>query len=181
MVESAPLTISNGAKGRTVCRLEGVEDLVEHLFSGSALCPVDAGGNLLLPRFVRETIARRSDTRALLIGAHECDPCLTAYDRAYGRILHADSERRRIAGEAPQLSHARLRRIFGFAEQVGFGESGAIVLPPMMRRRARIGAQALLIGAGGTFELWDPETALHHKDDELRELAAFHLDVQHAA
>jgi MraZ protein len=159
----------------------GVWDLVEHLFSGSALCAVDAGGNLLLPRFVRETIDRRSEARALLVGAHECDPCLTAYDRAYGRVLHADSERQRLAGEAPQTSHARLRRIFGFAEQVAFGESGAIVLPPMMRRRARIVAQALLVGAGGTFEIWDPEIALHHDDAEIREIAAFHLDVQHAA
>jgi len=157
--------------------------LVEHLFSGSALCAVDAGGNLLLPRFVRETIARRSEVRAMLIGAHECDPCLTAYDRAYARILHADSERRRIAEEAsaPQASHRRLRRIFGFAEDVAFGESGAIVLPPMMRRRARIGAQALLVGTGGTFEIWDPQTALDHDDAEIRAIAAFHLDVEHAA
>ena len=155
--------------------------MVEHLFSGSALCAVDAGGNLLLPRFVRETIDRRSEARAMLVGAHECDPCLTAYDRAYGRVLHADSERRRLAGEAPQASHARLRRIFGYAQQVAFGESGAIVLPPMMRRRARIVARALLVGAGGTFEIWDPETALQHKDAEISEIAAFHLDVQHAA
>lgn len=161
----------------------GVWKLVEHLFSGSALCAVDAGGNILLPRFVRETIARRSDARAMLVGAHECDPCLTAYDRAYARILHADSERRRIAEEtaAPAASHSRLRRIFGFAEEIGFGESGAIVLPPMMRRRAGIGAQALIVGAGGTFEIWNPQTALAHHDPEIRELAAFHLDVQNAA
>jgi len=74
-----------------------------------------------------------------------------------------------------------LRRIFGFIEEIGFGDDGAIVLPPMMRRRARIGARALLIGVGGAFEIWDAQAALVQDDPDLREIAAFHLDAQDAA
>jgi MraZ protein len=157
--------------------------LIEHLFSGSALCAIDRRGTLVLPRFVRTTLARRSDGRAMLVGAHECDPCLIAYDRAFARILHADSERRRIAeeGSAPLASHSRLRRIFGFAEEVGLDEGGRVVLPPMMRRRARIDSFVLLVGTGGAFEIWSPQAGLEHEDPELRDLAAFHLNVQHAA
>jgi MraZ protein len=157
--------------------------VVDHLFSGSALCAVNEKGRLLLPGFVRFTLARRTDARSLLIGSHEHDPCLIAYDAAYARALHADCERRRIAEErdAPAASARRLRRLFGLAETAAIDEQGAIVLPPMVRRHARIGAQALVVGIGGAFELWDPEAALGHDDPGLRELAAFHKEVRHVA
>jgi MraZ protein len=162
---------------------EGVSGMIDHLFSGSALRCVNAGGILVLPAFVRATLGRRTDCRAFLIGSHERDPCLVAYDAGFARILHQDSERRRIAeeAEAPEASARRLRRIFGFVEEIGFGEDGAVVLPPMMRRRARIGAEALVIGVGGAFEIWDAQMALDQGDLDLRELAAFHLGERHAA
>ena len=157
--------------------------MIEHLFSGSALRPVNAGGTFLLPAFVRITLGRRTDARSFLIGSHERDPCLLAYDAAYTRVLHADSERRRLAEEheAPEASARRLRRIFGFVEEIAFGDDGAVVLPPMMRRRARLGAEALVIGVGGAFEIWDARVALDQGDPDLRELAAFHLDAHDAA
>lgn len=157
--------------------------MIEHLFSGSALCAVDAGGNMILPAFVRATLGRRTDARSFLVGSHECDPCLIAYDSGYARVLHNDSERRRTsgAGEAQQESARRLRRIFGFSEEVRFGDDGAVVLPPMMRRRARIGSLALIIGVGGVFEIWNPEAALEQGDADLSEIAAYHLEMQLAA
>jgi DNA-binding transcriptional regulator/RsmH inhibitor MraZ len=162
-----------------------IEDLtmIDHLFSGSALCAVNGGGMLILPGFVRSTLGRRTEARSFLLGSHERDPCLVAYDRGYARILHQDSERRRIAEEceAPEASAKRLRRIFGFVEEIGFGDDGAIALPPMMRRRARIGGHALVIGVGGAFEIWDARAALDQADPDLREIAAFHLDEQYAA
>jgi DNA-binding transcriptional regulator/RsmH inhibitor MraZ len=161
----------------------GEWDLIDHLFSGSALCAVHAGGGLILPTFVRTTLGRRTEARSFLVGSHERDPCLVAYDRSYASILHQDSERRRIAEErdAPEASARRLRRIFGFVEEIGFGDDGAVVVPAMMRRRARIGARALVIGVGGAFEIWDAQAALDQADPDLREIAAFHLDAQDAA
>jgi len=158
-------------------------DVINDLFSGNALCAVNAGGTLILPGFIRATLGRRTDSRSFLVGSHECDPCLLAYDAGYARMLHQDSERRRIAEEveAPGASAKRLRRIFGFVEDIGFGDDGAVVLPPMMRRRARIGAQALVIGVGCAFEIWDAQAAFDQPDPDLREIAAFHLDEQHAA
>jgi MraZ protein len=158
-------------------------DVITHLFSGNALCPVNARGTLILPAFIRATLGRRSDARSFLVGSHETDPCILAYDSGYSRILHEESERRRIREEndAPGASDRRLRRIFGFVEEIHFGDDGAVVLPPMMRRRARIGAQALVLGVGGAFEIWDAQAALEHQDPDLREIAAFHLDEQYAA
>lgn len=153
---------------------------LEHLFNGSALTAVDAKGRLSVPAFIRGVIERRSDARAVVIGAHEVDPCLTAYDRGYARILHAENERRRLneeaAGAAPAAHYARARRTFGLTEDVPYDSSGRIILPPMMRRKGRIEDLALFVGAGGTFEIWNPQLALESGDEDLRALAAYRLE-----
>lgn len=154
---------------------------LEHLFNGSALNAVDAKGRLSIPAFIRTVVERRSDAKAVVIGAHEVDPCLTAYDRGYARILHAENERRRLLeesrSESGDLTHfRRARRTFGLTEDVPYDPSGRIILPPMMRRKGRIEDLALFVGVGGTFEIWNPHVALEHGDENLRELAAYRLE-----
>lgn len=153
---------------------------LEHLFNGSALTAVDAKGRLSVPAFIRGVIERRSDAKAVVIGAHEFDPCLTAYDRGYAKILHAETERRRLseeaAGAAPEAHYARARRTFGLTEDVPYDTSGRIILPPMMRRKGQIEDLALFVGVGGTFEIWNPTLALKSGDADLRELAAYRLE-----
>lgn len=148
---------------------------------GHALCLVDAGGRLTLPAFALDTLNRR---RAdwLTVGCHEADPCLIAYDPDFASLILADVERRRLAEEdvAPSLHFARARRAFGFVDRPRI-ESGAVMLSPLMRRRASIGATALLIGTGGAFEIWDAASALSRGDPDLRDLARFHLERQQAA
>ncbi|WP_106638791.1 division/cell wall cluster transcriptional repressor MraZ [Allosphingosinicella vermicomposti] len=153
---------------------------LEHLFNGSALNAVDAKGRLSVPSFIRGVIERRSDAKALILGAHEVDPCLTAYDRGYARYLHAENERRRLneeaqGGEAAN-HYARARRTFGITEDVPYDTSGRIILPPMMRKKGQIEDLALFVGVGGTFEIWNPHVALKSGDADLKELAAYRLE-----
>ena len=151
---------------------------VEHLFNGSALNAVDAKGRLSVPAFIRSVIERRSDARSIIIGAHEVDPCLTAYDRNYARNLYLENERRRINEESakPQAHFARARRTFGITEEVSYDSSGRIILPTMIRRKGQIEDLALFVGVGGTFEIWNPRLALESGDPDLRELAAYRLE-----
>ena len=153
---------------------------LEHLFNGSALTAVDAKGRLSVPAFIRGVVERRSDAKAVVVGAHEVDPCLTAYDRGYAKILHADMERRRLseeaAGGSSDAHFARARRTFGLTEDVPYDSSGRIILPPMMRRKGQIDDLALFVGVGGTFEIWNPLVALKSSDPDLRELAAYRLE-----
>ncbi|HMC92465.1 MAG TPA: division/cell wall cluster transcriptional repressor MraZ, partial [Allosphingosinicella sp.] len=72
---------------------------IDDFFQGSALNGVDAKGRLSVPAFVRSVIERRSDARAIVVGAHEIAPCLTAYGRGYARKLYEDMERRRLSDE----------------------------------------------------------------------------------
>lgn len=151
---------------------------LEHLFNGSALNAVDAKGRLSVPSFIRSVIERRSEAKAIVLGPHEADTCLTAYDRNYARILYAENERRRLAEEAadPAAHFARARRTFGVTEEVPYDTSGRIILPTLMRRKGQIEDLALFVGTGGTFEIWNPHLALEAADEGLRELAAFRLE-----
>jgi MraZ protein len=153
---------------------------LEHLFNGSALNAVDAKARVSIPAFIRSVVERRSDAKAVVIGAHEFDPCLTAYDRGFARHLHSENERRRLIEEGqggdPQTHFSRARRTFGLTEDVPYDPSGRIILPPMMRRKGRIEDLALFVGVGGTFEIWNPYVALEHGDEDLRELAAYRLE-----
>ena len=150
---------------------------IEHLFSGNALLPVDAEGRTTLPPFVLSVLDRRGAGARLLFGAHEQDPCISGYDEGYQALLHAEIERRRLRDEAEGVPaaahHNRARSLFGAVERAGYDAGGRITLPPMARSRGRIGERALFVGAGGSFELWDPDLARAAGDPEIRELATF--------
>ena len=153
---------------------------VDQLFSGNGLAAVDGDGRLFLPSFVRTAAERSSDAQAMLIGPHEVYPCLTGYSRGYTPALMAELERRRLRdealGTAPEAHHRRTHRLFGAPEEAAYDRSGRMALPLFMRRRGRIEGLALFVGAGSTFEIWNPELARDVGDEDLRELAEFRLE-----
>ncbi|MEA3045045.1 MAG: hypothetical protein QOJ53_189 [Sphingomonadales bacterium] len=157
--------------------------MAHHLFTGNALCGVDGTGRLILPAFIRATLARRSDRPAILVGAHERDCCLVAYDTDFVSVVADDCRRRRLTeeGASPGAQYSRSRRIFGFLEEAGVDKAGAVRLAPMLLRRARVTDLALVIGTGDVFEIWSPCAALDGDDPGLADLAAFHLEVRQAA
>jgi MraZ protein len=150
---------------------------VEHLFTGSALGTVGADGAVPLPAFVRRVLDSCGAGR-MMVGAHESDLCLTAYEPGYVPVLQADIERRRLRDEAlgapAENHHARARRAFGFVEDAQLRD-GRVLLPAMMRSKGRIAQLALFVGTGGSFEIWNPHLAREAGDEALRELAEFRL------
>jgi hypothetical protein len=49
-----------------------------------------------------------------------------------------------------------------------------------VRRRARLHDKALIVGTGGSFEIWNPDVARASGDGELEQLAAFALEARGA-
>lgn len=145
------------------------------LFGGRAVTSVDHDGRMILPAFVIEVLERRGSAGMICLGVHERDSCLHAYDESYHRALFAEIERRRLSDEAAGRTaadhHSRLRRAFGFVEQTLVADDGAILLPPLLRRKALIKRSALIVGIGGSFEIWSPRVARDAADPMVRELA----------
>jgi DNA-binding transcriptional regulator/RsmH inhibitor MraZ len=153
------------------------------MFMGSALCEVAPDGVMILPSFIREPLALRSDRAAILLGGHDVDACLTGYDPAQVAALQEECRRRRLADDAskPGASHARERRLFSLLHNVPVDAKGCIRLPELLRRRARIRDAALLVGTGDAFELWGLNVALYGHDAGMRTLASLSIELSQAA
>ena len=155
---------------------------LEHLFQGSALNAVDAKGRVSVPAFLRGVIERRGDARSIVLAKHQSFPCLSAYDPAYAALMHTKLERlleKEETNAKAQLEYQQ-RNLMAFAatEEVPYDSSGRIVLPPMMRRNGKIEELALFLGAGETFQIWNP--ALLLKDDripeDMKDVARYRLE-----
>jgi MraZ protein len=76
------------------------------------------------------------------------------------------------------------RNLMAFAatEEVPYDSSGRIVLPPMMRRKGGIEELALFLGAGETFQIWNPKLFLDDPavPEDLKDIARFRLEERGA-
>jgi MraZ protein len=153
---------------------------VEHLFSGSAVDRVGHDGAVPLPPFILRVVEGGAGLGRMIVGAHESDPCLTAWEPRRAPALHAEVERRRLRDEAvgapANEHHARARRAFGFVEDAII-DKGRLLIPPMMRRKGRIEGRVLFVGTGSGFEIWNPDEARRAGDPALREIAEYRLGI----
>jgi MraZ protein len=151
------------------------------LFRGHALNAIDAKGRVAIPAFLRATIEKNSDGRMLIIAKHDCDPCLTGYDRGWSELLHArlerEEERERTAGREFDY-HNKNRRAFGLVEEVPYDSSGRFILPSFFRKKAQLDDLAFFFGTANTFEIWNPRILIETPgvDVEMKEIANFLVD-----
>ncbi len=150
------------------------------LFHGSELCEVDADGNVAIPGFLSEALDAPSSSE-LLVAKHQADACLIGYGRGHLGTLAERTERRRRAdedrGEDARNHYRRMRSTFGLSERMARNDA-KLRIPPAMRHLGRIGSLALFVGAGDSFEIWNPELALQSEDEQFRDLAAFRLGAR---
>ena len=155
---------------------------LEHLFQGSALNAVDAKGRVSVPSSVRSVIERRGDARTIILAKHETFPCLSAYDPAYAALKHGKLERlfEKQEGDTDSDLEYQQRNLMAFAatEEVPYDSSGRIVLPPMMRRKGELDDLALFLGAGETFQIWNPKLFLADArvPEDMKDIARFRLE-----
>lgn len=155
---------------------------LEHLFQGSALNAVDAKGRVSVPAFLRSVIERRGDARTIVLAKHESFPALSAYDPAYASLKHSKIERlfEKQEGDSEAALEYQQRNLMAFAatEEVPYDSSGRIVLPPIMRRKGQVEDLALFLGAGETFQIWNPQLLLAEPriPEDMKDIAHFRLE-----
>jgi MraZ protein len=155
---------------------------LEHLFQGSALNAVDAKGRVSVPAFLRSVIERRGDARTIVLAKHDSFACLSAYDPGYAALKHAKIERQfekdELNPDAELAYQARTLMAFGATEEVPYDSSGRIVLPPMMRKKGGVEDLALFLGAGETFQIWNPKLFLAEPKipHDMKDIARFRLE-----
>jgi DNA-binding transcriptional regulator/RsmH inhibitor MraZ len=149
------------------------------LFLGSALCEVDQNGAVPIPGFLADALG--GDSSDLLLSRHGSDTCLVGYARDHLATLATRTEARRVAdearGEDASGHYRRMRRTFGAVEKMARAND-TMTIPAAMRQLGKIGALALFVGAGDSFEIWNPDLAIENEDEQFRDLAAFQLKAR---
>ncbi|MEP9360810.1 hypothetical protein [Sphingomonas sp. KR3-1] len=150
------------------------------LYHGSELCEVDADGNVAVPAFLEDAFAPETSPE-IVVAKHQADDCLIGYGRAHLSTLAERAERRRVAeeerGEEARSHYRRMRGTFGLSERIKRDGRG-LRIPPAMRHLGRIDDLALFVGAGDSFEIWNPQLALESDDEHFRALAEFRLRMR---
>ena len=104
-----------------------------------------------MPTRYREDIAERSDGR-LVATVDLSDRCLLIYPFPDWEEI----ERKLVRLPTLNAAARRLQRLMlGHATEIELDGHGRVLIPPKLREFAQLDRQAMLIGQGSRFELWD--------------------------
>ena len=118
-------------------------------FRGIAQVVLDAKGRLAIPSRYRESLANGA---ASIVVTADPGGCLLLYPLAAWEPIQAQLMRLSSFNE-PIRNLQRL--LVGYADDVEIDTAGRILVPPALRRYARLDKHVVLVGQGRKFELWD--------------------------
>jgi MraZ protein len=137
------------------------------MFRGASKVTLDAKGRMAVPTRYRPRIAELSGGQ--LVVTVDRDYCLLVYPLPEWE----DIERRLIRLPTLNRQARRLQRLMvGYATEVELDGHGRILLSRELREFAGLQRQAMLIGQGNRFELWDEERWNKRRDEWLSEEAS---------
>jgi len=117
-------------------------------FHGAAVITLDAKGRIAIPTRHRAALLNAD---GLVLTAHP-DGCVLIYPSAEWEPVRSKVEA--FPSFNPQASWWK-RLLLGFEEHVSLDGSGRILLPGALRAHASLQRDAMMIGQGHYFELWD--------------------------
>jgi MraZ protein len=118
-------------------------------FHGAAVITLDAKGRIAIPTRHRDALLE--DGRSLVLTAHP-EGCVLIYPAPAWEPVRDKVEA--FPSFHPQASWWK-RLLLGFEEHVSVDGTGRILLPPALRMHAKLERDAMMVGQGHYFELWD--------------------------
>ena len=120
------------------------------MFRGLNQLAMDGKGRLAIPTKYREPLMERCGGR--LVVTADPSGCLLLYPFADWEPI----EKKLNALSSFNPVSRKLQRILvGSASDVELDGSGRILLPPMLRKHAKLDKEAVLVGQGNKFEIWN--------------------------
>ena len=134
------------------------------MFRGATKVTIDAKGRLAIPTRYRDRLDSRSNGQ--LVVTVDRDYCLLLYPYPDWEEI----ERKLIRLPSLNKQARRLQRLMvGYATELELDGNGRILLSRELREFAEIERQAILIGQGNKFELWNDEIWNKKRDAWLSE------------
>jgi len=118
-------------------------------FHGAAVITLDAKGRVAIPTRHRNALLEGAPT--LVLTAHP-EGCVLIYPESAWEPVRARAET--FPSFNPQASWWK-RLLLGFEEHMTPDASGRVLLSPALRLHARLEREAMMVGQGHYFELWD--------------------------
>ena len=129
------------------------------MFRGATKVTLDAKGRLAIPTRYRERISASCDGQ--LVATVDKDYCLLIYPFPDWEEI----EMKLVALPSLNKQARRLQRLMvGYATEIDIDGHGRILLPRELREFAGLGRQAILLGQGNKFELWDEDSWNNKRD-----------------
>jgi MraZ protein len=140
-----------------------VGDSAVALFSSTFFNKIDRKGRVSVPAAFRAALNGQTFAGIVVFPS----PKLRALDAGgYDRI---EDIAKSLDG-LPEFSdeYEALQSVLGEAEQLPFDGEGRVILPQALIDHAGIGEQAAFVGAGRSFQIWEPAHFQQHRE-EMRE------------
>ncbi len=133
------------------------------MFRGATKVTLDAKGRLAIPTRYRERIAQRCDSQ--LVATVDKDLCLLIY-----QLPDCEEIERKLVRHPSlhKLTREMQRIMVGYATEIDIDSHGRILLSRELREFAGLQRQAMLIGQGHRFELWDEQRWNERRDAWLK-------------
>ena len=134
------------------------------MFRGVNNITLDAKGRMAMPTRYRVRLHERCDGQ--LVVTVDRDHCLLVYPLPEWEEI----ERKLVRLPSLNKQARRLQRLLiGHATECQLDSNGRVLLPPPLREFASLDRQAVLIGQGNKFELWDEQVWNERRDGWLAE------------
>lgn len=130
------------------------------MFQGASQLTLDAKGRISMPARHRDALQALCEARLTL--TRHPDGCLLVYPRP-----RWESKREEIA-RLPFAARALQRLLLGSAIDLELDAAGRLLVPAELRTAAGLERDAMLLGMGEHFELWDAE---RHVSTEQTQIA----------
>jgi MraZ protein len=118
-------------------------------FHGAAVITLDAKGRVAIPTQHRAALLDGAET--LVLSAHP-EGCVLIYPESAWEPVRARVES--FPSFNAQASWWK-RLLLGMEEHVSPDASGRVLLPPALRQHAKLEREAMMVGQGRYFEMWD--------------------------
>lgn len=120
------------------------------MFRGSTQLALDGKGRLSIPAKYRERLTTRCGGQ-LMLTADPTNGCLLLYPYPEWEIVE-----RQINGlpSMDPVSRQLKMLVVGSAEEITLDGAGRILVPPLLRKFARLDKDVVLVGQGNKFALW---------------------------
>ena len=153
-------------------------------YQGDGIGLVEEKGRASIPAALRQTLsanypkANGKDGGTVIIGTHETQRCLIAYDPPYVDIIAAEAAKRAAdhVGDRGAIDY-NIKRRLAVGEAVPFDGSGRYIMPAFQRHYAGIKGYAFYLGVLDYIEIWDPKAliAAEGYPDVVKEMVGFYM------